>query len=72
MQRTYLTVEVDTETLADDLVESLPSQDLLELISMIDATVANSTFTVEILEMLSRSLEDDGFIVNISITEESK
>lgn len=72
MRHVYLTVQVDTEGLAYDLVESLPPKDLLQLISMIDATVAESAFTVEILERLSRALEDDGFVVNIGITEESK
>lgn len=73
MRSTYLTVEVDTETLAEDLVESLPAPDLIELISMIDATMADMNFTIKLVESLADVLKDEyGVAVTINIPGESK
>lgn len=73
MRSTYLTVEVDTETLAEDLVESLPVPDLIELISMIDATMADMNFTIRLVESLADVLKDEyGVAVTINIPGESK
>lgn len=73
MRSTYLTVEVDTETLAEDLVESLPVPDLIELISMIDATMADMNFTIRLVESLAIVLQVDyGVAVTINIPGESK
>lgn len=67
-----LTVEVDSEYLSEDIVASMSKPEIVKFITLVDAEVAETEFTIALIEALVDVLRHEGVIVDVSIHEESK
>ena len=57
----WVETQVNTEVLAEQLSSELKSEDVLDFILQVDANMANTTFTRELIERLENILiEEEG------------